>query len=68
VRVERVRVGKSVVDLDWQATNKRVTLHVYHTGPAFRLRWTQPGFGKHAPGPAVLERHIAPGKTRLSMP
>jgi hypothetical protein len=68
VRVERVRVGKSVVDLDWQAANGRVTLDVRNTGPAFRLRWTQPGIGKHAPGPAVLERDIAPGKTRLSVP
>jgi glycogen debranching enzyme len=68
VRVERVRVGKSVVDLDWQATNGRVTLYVRNSGPAFRLRWTQPGIGKHAPGPAVLERDIAPGETRLSMP
>jgi hypothetical protein len=48
--------------------NERVTLDVQNTGPAFRLRWTQPGIGKHAPGPAVLERDIAPGKTRLSMP
>jgi hypothetical protein len=48
--------------------NERVTLDVQNTGPAFRLRWTQPGIGKHAPAPAVLERDIAPGKTRLSMP
>jgi hypothetical protein len=41
---------------------------VRNSGPAFRLRWTQPGIGKHAPGPAVLERDIAPGETRLSMP
>jgi hypothetical protein len=68
LRVERVRVGKSVVDLHWQAMNERVTLDVQNTGPAFRLRWTQSGIGKHTPRPAVLERDIAPGKTRLSMP
>jgi hypothetical protein len=68
MRIERIRVGRSVVDLDWQATNERVTLDVQNTGPAFRLRWTRPGIGKRAPGPAVLERDIAPGKTRLSMP
>jgi hypothetical protein len=68
VRVERVRIGKSVVDLDWQAANERVTLKVHNTGPAFRLRWTQPGIGEGASGPAVLERDIPPGTTRLSLP
>lgn len=66
LRVQRVRVGKSVVDLHWQAAYDRVTLDVRNTGPAFRLRWTQPG--THGAGPVVLERDVAPGKTRLSMP
>jgi glycogen debranching enzyme len=68
LRAERVRVGKSVVDLQWQATNGRVALDVHNSGPAFRLRWTQAGAGEHASRPVVLERDIAPGKTRLSMP
>ncbi len=65
LRVEGVRVGKSVVDLEWQATDGWVTLNLNNSGPAFRLRWTRPG--KTSP-PAVLDRDIPRGHTRLVLP
>jgi glycogen debranching enzyme len=66
LRVERVRVGQSVVDLHWKATSDGVTLDVQNSGPPFRLRWTERG--QDGAEPAVLEREIAPGRTRLNLP
>jgi len=68
VRVEHVRVGKSVVDLDWRVERGQVTLDVRNAGPAFDLRWTQAGTGDDVTGPTVIEREIRPGSTRLSVP
>jgi len=68
VRVEHVRVGKSVVDLDWRAANGQATLDVRNTGAAFRLRWTHDGTGDDALDPIVIEREILPGSTRLNVP
>jgi cellobiose phosphorylase len=68
VRVEHVRIGRSTVDLDWHATQGRVTLDVRNTGPAFRLAWTEARAGDHATIPILIERDIPPGSTHLSAP
>src|SRR5690606_2611600 len=43
LRVERARVGKSVVDLHWERTTDGVILDVQNTGSTLRLRWTEAG-------------------------
>ena len=64
LRVERVRLGKRIVDLDWRMRDGRATLEVRNAGPAFRLVWTQAVTG-NAAGPGVIERDVPTGTTRL---
>ncbi len=60
VRVERVRIGASVADLDWRIEDGRQALEVRSAGPAFRLAWDT--------GAGIVEREIAAGRTRLQSP
>ena len=60
LKVERVRVGKSVVDLEWRNEDGKVSLDVRNTGPAFRLVWMQAG--------TETSSDIQPGHTRLDAP
>lgn len=57
LKVECVRVGKSVVDLQWRNEDGKVSLEVRNTGPAFRLVWVG-GSGQMIPA----------GYTRLVSP
>lgn len=66
--VEHVRVGKSVVDLEWHSEDGHFTLELQNAGPMFHLRWTQSKTRRNAISPALLERDIPPGNTRLSIP
>jgi glycogen debranching enzyme len=66
LRIERIRVGRSVVDLDWRADGARATLEVRNTGPSIRLAWTH--VGDDATGSTVVEREVPPGRTRLGVP
>jgi glycogen debranching enzyme len=66
--VEHVKVGKSIVDLEWHSENGQFTLDVKNAGPMFHLRWTQTQAGQNAITPAFLERDIMPGNTRVSLP
>ena len=68
LHVEHVRVGNSVVDLDWHSENGHFILHLRNVGPMFHLSWTQAGDGRNAIAPASLERDIMPGNTHLSIP
>jgi hypothetical protein len=60
LKAERVRVGKSVVDLEWRNEGGKASLEVRNSGPAFRLVWTQGG--------AETSSEIPPGHTRLGAP
>ena len=66
--VEHVKVGKSIVDLEWHSENGQFTLDVKNAGPMFHLRWAQTQAGQNAIAPAFLERNIMPGNTRVSLP
>jgi hypothetical protein len=66
--VEHVRVGKSVVDLNWHSENGHFTLDLRNAGPMFHLSWTQARTGHDGIAPASLERDIMPGNTHLSVP
>jgi len=66
--VEHVKVGKSIVDLEWHSENGQFTLDVKNAGPMFHLRWAQTQAGQNAIAPAFLERDIMPGNTRVSLP
>jgi glycogen debranching enzyme len=68
VRVEHVRVGKSVVDLYWHSENGRNVLDLRNAGPAFHLVWSPAAAGNDGKRPALLRRDIPPGDTRLSLP
>ena len=68
LHVEHVRVGKSIVDLDWHTENGHSTLDLRNVGPMFHLSWTQARTGHDAIAPASLERDIMPGNTHLSIP
>ena len=68
LHVEHVRVGKSIVDLDWHSENGHSTLDSRNVGPMFHLSWTQARTGHDAIAPASLERDIMPGNTHLSIP
>jgi len=63
-----VRIGKSIVDLDWHSEHGHFTLDLRNAGPMFHLSWTQARTGHDATVPASLERDIMPGTTRLSIP
>src|SRR5947209_2385474 len=67
LHLDHVRVGESVVDLDWHSDNGHFTLDLKNTGPVFHLSWTQVATD-NARTPASLERDIMPGSTHLSMP
>jgi glycogen debranching enzyme len=60
LKAERVRVGKSVVDLEWRNENGKASLDVRNNGPAFHLVWTQAG--------VETSSEIPPGHTRLAAP
>jgi len=66
--VEHVRVGKSVVDLNWHSENGHFTLDLRNAGPMFHLNWTQARTGHDGIAPASLERDIMPGNTHLGVP
>jgi glycogen debranching enzyme len=68
LRVEHVRIGKSIVDLDWHSEHGHFTLDLQNVGPMFHLSWTQVRTGHDASDPASLERDIMPGNTHLSIP
>jgi hypothetical protein len=68
LRVEHIKVGKSVVDLDWHSDKGHFTIDLKNIGPIFHLSWTQTEAGQNAIAPAILERDIMPGNTRVSLP
>ena len=68
LRVEHLRVGKSVVDIEWHSENGHFTADLRNGGPMFHLSWTQARAGHDGIGPASLERDIKPGNTHLSLP
>jgi len=68
LRVEHVRIGKSIVDLDWHSEHGHFTLDLRNAGPMFHLSWSQARTGHDAIVPASLERDIMPGNTHLSTP
>jgi hypothetical protein len=65
--VEHVRVGKSVVDLQWHSENGHFTLDLRNAGPMFYLSWTQARTGHGGITPASLARDIMPGNTHLGL-
>ncbi len=67
LHVEHVRVGKSVVDLDWHSEKGQFTLDVRSSGPMFHLSWTQT-LSPDAIAPVLVNRDIMPGITRVSIP
>jgi glycogen debranching enzyme len=68
MRVEHIRVGKSVVALEWHSDKGHFTIDVKNVGPTFHLSWTQTEAGHNAIAPGFLERDIMPGNTRVSLP
>jgi hypothetical protein len=68
LRVEHVRIGNSIVDLDWHSEHGHFTLDLRNAGSMFHLSWTQARTGLDAIAPASLEQDIMPGNTRLSIP
>ena len=68
LRVEHIKVGKSVVDLDWHSDKGHFTIDLKNIGPIFHLSWTQTEAGQNAIAPGILERDIMPGNTRVSLP
>lgn len=68
LHVEHIKVGKSIVDLDWHSDKGHFTMNVKNVGPMFHLSWTQTEAGQNAIAPASLEREIMPGNTRVSVP
>jgi hypothetical protein len=67
-QVEHVRVGKSIVNLNWHSENGHFTLDLQNAGPMFHLNWKQARASREAIPSASLERDIMPGYTRLSVP
>jgi len=68
LRVEHVRIGSSIVDLDWRSEHGHFTLDLRNAGSMFHLIWTQARTGPDVTAPATLEQDIMPGNTRLSIP
>src|SRR6266567_2592813 len=68
LRVERVRVGKSVVNLHWGSENGHFNLDLQNARPAFHLHWVQSKVGQNANAPVIVERDITPGNTHVSLP
>lgn len=64
LRVERVRVGDTQVDLFWRRTAHGEELDVDNRGAPFRLHWAR-GSGADDAG---VEREIPAGKTQLRLP
>jgi len=60
LKVEHVRVGKSVVDLEWRSEDRKTSLDVQNSGPAFHLIWMRAA--------AETSNEIPPGHTRLDAP
>lgn len=60
LKAEHVRMGKSVVDLEWRNENGKASLDVRNNGPALRLVWVQAG--------VETSSEIPPGHTRLAAP
>ena len=68
LRVEHIKVGKSVVDLNWRSEKGHYTLDVKNAGPMFHLSWTQTQIGQNAMASVFFERDIMPGSTRVNLP
>jgi glycogen debranching enzyme len=67
-QVEHVRVGNSIVDLNWHSENGHFTLDLQNVGPMFHLNWNQARTSRDEIPSASLERDIMPGDTHLSIP
>lgn len=67
-QVEHVRIGNSIVDLNWHSENGHFTLDLQDVGPMFHLSWNQARTRLDAIPSASLERDIMPGNTHLSIP
>jgi hypothetical protein len=67
-QVEHVRVGNSIVGLNWHSENGHFTLDLQNVGPMFHLNWNQARTSRDAIPSAFLKRDIMPGNTRLSIP
>jgi cellobiose phosphorylase len=66
-QIEHIRIGSSIVDLEWHADNGHFTLDLKNSGAMFHLKWTQAGTGGDANRSVTLERDIMPGNTHLTM-
>ena len=65
LRIERIRVGDSVVDLEWRRSGTGATLSVLNHGPPFRLVWTSRG----EDGASVTKEQKVPGGSmHLALP
>jgi cellobiose phosphorylase len=67
-QVEHVRVGNSIVDLNWHSENGHFTLDLKNAGPMFHLNWKQARTSRDAVPSSSLERDVMPGDTHLSIP
>lgn len=64
LRVERVRIGETQVDLSWRRTAHGDELDIDNRGAPFRLRWAR-GVGAED---VAVEREIPAGRTQLRLP
>ena len=65
LRVAQIRVGASVVDLEWQRSDTGQTLAVHNRGPSFQLVWS----GRDSNHASVMRKQEIPtGSTRLTLP
>ena len=67
-KVEHVRIGNSIVDLNWHSENGHFTLDLQNRGPMFNFKWIQARTSGDANRSVSLERDIMPGNTHLSIP
>lgn len=67
-RVEHVRIGNSMVDLNWHSDSGHFALDLHNDGPMFHLKWSQTRTSGDANHPVSLERDIRPGDTHLTIP
>jgi glycogen debranching enzyme len=67
-QVEHVRIGNSIVDLNWHSENGHFILDLENKGSKFHLKWIQARASGDTNGSVSLERDIMPGNTHLSIP
>ena len=67
-QVEHVRIGNSIVDLNWHSENGHFSLDLGNKGSKFHLKWIQARATGDTNGSVSLERDIMPGNTHLSIP